>query len=269
MKMSFHQRNKIFSFKDNNKNILFPIIAVIFFIIVFSLPWSRNLLFSMGSPLWAIKNTVSSFFSDNIEIFNSKSGLLKENGLLKEQVLAKSKEQILFNILKKENEDFKNILNRNKNNQKLLLTAILVKPFLSAYDTLIIDTGSINGITPGDKVLADGNIFIGYVSEIYDTTSKVVLYSSPGEKVKVLIGNDNIEKEAVGLGGGNFKVEIPREIDIKEGDSVIIPSVSTNVFGIVEKIEFKESDSFQNIIFKNPVNIFELKWVEVLLSYKK
>jgi len=84
-----------------------------------------------------------------------------------------------------------------------------------------------------------------------------------------LIGNNNIEKEAVGLGGENFKVEIPREIDVKEGDSIVIPSISTNVFGVVEKIEFKESDSFQNVLFKNSVNVSELKWVEVLLSNRK
>jgi cell shape-determining protein MreC len=191
---------------------------------------------------------------------------LKENDLLKQQIITKNQDQMLFGLLKKENEDLKGILNRNKTNEKLLLATVLVKPFLSAYDTLIIDTGSLDGVKINDKVLAEGSIYIGYVSEVFDSTSKVILYSSPGEKVKVLIGNNNIEKEALGLGGGNFTVQIPREIDVKEGDSVVMPSVSTNVFGIVEKVEFKESDSFQNILFKNPANIYELKWVELLLS---
>jgi cell shape-determining protein MreC len=171
--------------------------------------------------------------------------------------------------LKNENDDLKNILNRNKTDQKLLLATVLIKPFFSPYDTLIIDVGSSSGVVINDKVLVDNNTFIGYVSEVYDDTSKVVLYSSPGEKVNVLIGNNNVEKEAIGLGGGDFKIEIPRGIDVKEGDSIVIPSISTNVFGVVEKIEFKESDSFQTILFKNPVNISELKWVQVLLPNKK
>lgn len=268
--MNFRQRNKTFFIRDNfNKNVFLPVIAVIFFIFIFSFTPTRNILFTVGSPLWLIKNKVSYFFVDNIAVLKSKNDILNENSSLKDQILLKNKEQILYDMLKKENEDLKNILNRNKTNQKLLLSSILVKPFLSPYDTLIIDVGSIDNINVGDKVLAEGNVFIGYVSEVYDQTSKVILYSSPGEKVKVLIGNNNIEKEAIGLGGGNFKVEIPREIDIKEGDSVVIPSISTNIFGTIEKIEFKESDSFQIILFKNPVNMAELKWVEVLLSNKK
>lgn len=268
--MNFHQRNKNFQIRSGyNKNILLPIIAVIFFITVFSLSWSRNLLFSVGSPFWYLQNSVSSFFTDNLGILNSKASLLKENSLLREQVLADSNEQVLYGILKKENDDLKNIFSRNKNNQKLILSAILVKPFLSAYDTLIIDVGVSDGVKVGDKVLADGNIYIGYISEVYDTTSKVVLYSSSGEKINVLIGDNNVEKEAIGLGGGNFKVEIPKEIGLKEGDNIVIPSISTNIFSVVEKIEAKESDSFLDILFKNPINITELKWVEVLSFNKK
>jgi rod shape-determining protein MreC len=257
------------NFHPRNKNIFLSIIVIIFFIIVFSLPWTKNILFSMGSPLWTAKNSVSYFFSDNIGVLNSKTNLLKENSLLKDQIGTKNKDQIFYDVLKKENDDLKNILNRKNDSQNFLLSTVLIKPFLSPYDILVIDTGLSNGVSVGDKVLADGNIFIGYVSEVYNNTSKVILYSSPGEKINVLIGNNNIEKEAIGLGGGNFKVEIPREINVKEGDPIVIPSISTNIFGTVEKIEFKESDSFQNILFKNPINIAELKWVEVLLSNKK
>jgi rod shape-determining protein MreC len=269
--MNFRLRNKNFLVREKTRNsVIFPIIGVFFFILVFSMQWSRNLLFSIGSPLWTIKNSVSSFFETSIELLSSKINLLEENNLLKQQIQTKNQDQMLYGLLKKENQDLKNILNRNKTNEKLLLGTILVKPFLSAYDTLIIDVGSLDNVQINDKVLAQGNIYIGYISEVYDQTSKIVLYSSPGEKVKILIGDNNIEKEAVGQGGGNFKVEIPREIDVKEGDSIVMPSVSTNLFGIVERVEFKDSDSFQNILFKNPANISELKWVEVLLSnFKK
>jgi len=268
--MSFLLRNKNFLARDyGKKHFYFPIIAVIFFILIFSLSWTRNILFSIGSPLWFMKNSISSFVAANVNVLSSKTTLIKENNLYKEQIKLDEKDRVLFDLLKKENEDLKNILNRNQVNRKLLLGAVLVKPFLSPYDTLIIDIGTLEGVIAGDQVIVDGNIFIGYISEVYSDTSKVVLYSSPGEKVKVLIGDNNVEKEAVGLGGGNFIVEMPRGSDVKEGDSIVIPSVSSNIFGIVEKIESKESNSFQNILFKNPINVAELKWVEVLLSNKK
>lgn len=264
--MSFPQKNKSFSNRDGKKrNAHFPIIVVILIISLFSFSWTRGILFSAGSPLWTVRNNIIYFFSNNIGVLNSKISLLRENDLLKNQIKSKEKDSVFFDMVKKENEELKNVLSRKKADQKFLLGSVLVKPFFSAYDTLVIDVGTVSKVNVGDKVLADGDIFIGYVSEVYEDNSKVVLYSSPGEKVKVLIGDNNIEKEAVGLGGGNFEVEIPREIDIKEGDLITIPSISTNIFGTVEKIEFKESDSFQNILFKNPANIAELKWVEVMV----
>lgn len=270
MKMNSHQRNSGLLIRDGaKKNIFLSIFLVVILIIVFSLQPVRDVLFSVGSPLWSLKNNVSVFFSDNTLLLNSKSDLIKENNSLNNQIKSTEKDLALSNLLKKENEDLKNILGRKNISQNLLLSSVLVKPFLSPYDTLIIDVGSSSGVMINDKVLADGNTYIGYISEVYNSTSKVVLYSSPGEKIKVLIGDNSVEKEAVGLGDGNFKVEMPRESGIKEGDNIIIPSISTNIFGIVEKIEFKESDSFQNVIFKNPVNIAELKWVEILLPNTK
>ncbi len=164
----------------------------------------------------------------------------------------------------------KNMLGRKTTKANLVLAAVLEKPFLSPYDTLIVDAGSADGIARGDKVLADdASTYIGYISDVFDNQSKITLYSSPGEKVEVLIGTNSVLKEALGAGSGNFTVEMPREADVKEGDSIVIPSISPNVFGVVEKINFKEADSFQTVLFKNPINIAELKWVLVLAAPKK
>jgi len=169
--MSFHPRNKFFLVRNNSKkNLFLSIIAVIIFIAVFSLPWTKNILFSVGSPFWVVKNSTISFFSNSIGILNSKINLLNENGLLKGQIKSKEKNDAIFDLLKKENEDLKNILNRKNEDQKFLLGAVLVKPFLSPYDTLVIDVGLLNGVVVGDNVLAEGDTYIGYVSEVYNQT---------------------------------------------------------------------------------------------------
>lgn len=267
--MSFPQRNKNFSGRDSNIKKLLPILVVVFLIVTVSTSWMKNIIFTASTPLWMVKNSINYFFANNIALLKSKTSLLSENQLLKDQIKSKEIDTALFDVLKKENDDLKNILSRKIDDKKLILGTVLVKPFLSPYDTLIIDVGLSNGIAVGNQVLADGNTFIGYISEVYDHTSKVVLYSSNGEKVKVLIGDNNIEKEAIGLGSGNFEVEMPRDAGIKEGDYIVMPSISANIFGVVEKIEFKESDSFQKVVFKNPINVSELKWVEVQLVNKK
>ena len=263
--MNFRQRNN-FSSKNQNKNrnaflsVLF--FLIIFFIFTFSGP--KTFVFGIASPFWNLKTFVYYLVTDNVSVLLSKTSLIKENENLKLQIDKDKKDMVFKDVLSAENDDLKIALNRKDSNKKSILSAILVKPSLSPYDTLIIDIGNNQNISVGDKVAANGNTFIGYVSEVYENTSKVILYSSPGEKVNVLIGNGNIEKEALGMGGGNFEVDVPREVDIKEGDSIIMPSISPNIFGVVSKIEYQSADAFQKVLFNSPVNVSELKWVYVI-----
>ncbi|MDD4803661.1 MAG: rod shape-determining protein MreC [Candidatus Pacebacteria bacterium] len=263
--MSFHSKNNFNFNKRNNKTIKVSIFIVVLLIIIFSFSWSRNILFGLGSPFWNFKRSIVNSILSDVQILKSKRGLIEENLLLKEQISRETNDKIVSDLIKKENEDLKGILNRASNENNYILATVLIKPFLSAYDTLIVDVGSNDSIEVGSQVLANGNSFIGYVSEVYKNTSKIILYSSYGEKIPVLIGQNNIEKEAFGIGSGNFKVEMPRESDVKEGDNIVVPSISPNVFGIVEKVEFKATDSFKKILFKSPVNISELKWVEIVI----
>ncbi len=218
-------------------------------------------MFRIGSPLWGTKSSIGSFFTNNIQLLKSKQSLINENNSLKGEIASTSEQIAITEIIRKENDDLKNLFGR-ENSKKDILASVLVKPYLSPYDTLIIDAGTSNGIAVGDKVKS-GTTHIGYISEVYENYSKVVLYSSYGEKVKVLIGKNSIEKEAEGQGGGNFKVEVPRETDVNEGDSIIIPSISPNIFAVVEKIDYKENDAVENILFKNNINVQEINWVLV------
>ncbi len=267
MKMNYHQRNNFTSVKkDNNKTNKKSVLFVFLFILFIFIFFYKNLLFGIGQPFWFLKRNISSFLNYNTEVLKSKKTLIKENEELKKQLLLDKNEKIIIDLVKKENEELKNIFGRSNKLNDLVLSNVLIKPFLSAYDTLIIDVGRDSGVEVNNKVIADGNVHIGYISEVYKNTSKVVLYSSSGEKTPVLIGDNNIEKEALGLGSGNFIVEVPRELDIKESDIVILPIISHNIFGLVEKIEFKTTDVFQKVLFKSPINIFELKWVEVIIE---
>ncbi len=261
--MNFHPRNN-YEIKERRKKLLFFSLIIAILIIFFITPFGSRILFTAVRPFWNIENSILSFISAKNDILSSKSSLIAENQTLKDEI-AKNKAEIeIADLLKSENEELKNIVGRKNQKEKIILAAVLVKPFFSPYDTLLIDIGENMGIKAGDEVIADGQTHIGFIKEVYGNTSKVVLYSSNGEKVKVLIGPDNIEKEAKGVGGGNFLIEMPVESGIKEGDTIVIPSISTNIFGIVEKIDVKDNDSIEKVLFKSSVNINELKWVEII-----
>src|SRR3989304_2204585 len=95
--------------------------------------------------------------------------------------------------------------------QQAVVARVISKPPRSFYDTLVVDAGSKEGIQVGEKVLYGDNIMIGEIAEVFEKTSKVRLFSSSGEVIDVTIGKRAVPALAVGIGGGNFEIQIPRD----------------------------------------------------------
>jgi hypothetical protein len=172
----------------------------------------------------------------------------------------------IISQLQKENKELKEQLGRPilKNS---LLAYILKKPPFTVYDSFILDVGTNQGVAIGDKVYSFGDILIGEILEVSPSVSKVKLYSSYGEKYEVLIGEKNVQATATGRGGGSFEIVIPRDIKVAEDDSITIPNISNTVFGTIGEIIAEPARAFSTVIFSQPINIYEQKWV--LISIKK
>jgi len=249
--------------RQANKKVLITIVSIVLLALLFLTQMFKNTLFFIAQPIWRIESSIAN--SSFGEYFKFKQTLINER-LITEQKLFQAGNLLAENeMLRNENEILKDLLDRKDLKQKTVLARVLVKPPRIPYDSLIIDIGDNYNLKVGSKVLTDANIYIGEVSAVYPNSAKILLYSSPGEKRAVVLGASSVSVEAVGIGGGNFNIFLPREIEVKEGDVIIIPSITPNIFGIVEKVNFKDKDSFQTVLFKSPVNISELTWVEVIL----
>lgn len=196
----------------------------------------------------------------------SKKSLISEVRALKEELGMASANLLIQKVYQRENEDLKALLGRSSDRKKNILSAVLVRPSVSPFDIIVIDIGKTSGVKVGDKVLYNGSLIIGTVSEVDIKSSKVKLFSSPGEKNIALIGPKSVQVEVEGFGAGSFVAKLPRDLEIKKGDEVIMPDISTSILGFVQKIESGVADSFQEIIFKIPINLSELKWVEVEIN---
>lgn len=214
-------------------------------------------------PLWKIKNSLTAISVDTIQLLKSKRGLIEENNILREKEREVFVKLLERNILKEENKLLKELFGRTIYEDAILAT-VLARPNVSPYDTLIIDGGKNSGIKEGNNVTVSGSIVIGEISNVYENTAIVRLFSSPNEKTIVAVGQENIFTEAMGQGGGNFIIHIPRDADVSEGDIITMPDINTKIFGVVEKILEDPSDPFKTILFKNPINMAEVKWVQVI-----
>ena len=168
-----------------------------------------------------------------------------------------------YGSLLAENTNLKEILGRKDLKKNMILSAILSKPNQSPYDTLIIDAGESQGIKMGNTVFAGGNIPIGRIAETYANSSKVILFSTAGERTQAVIGEKSVFMELVGRGGGNFEIIMPRDFVLKSGEQAIMPGIHPYLLAVVETVISDPRDPFTKALLVSPVNIQEIKFVEV------
>lgn len=192
-----------------------------------------------------------------------RSSLEKENEDLRNKLMEAETKIANKGTLESENLELKEILSRKGEGKSFLLSAILAKPNRSLYDTLVIDVGEDQGVEVNDRVFAFGNIPIGRIAEVYGRTSKVILFTNPGEKTEAIINGKDIFIEAVGRGGGNFEIILPRDLVLELGTEITLPGITPYTLAILESIISDPRDSLQKAILVSPVNIQELRFVEV------
>ena len=218
---------------------------------------------SIFRPVLIAGNFVGQEFLNVESYFFSKKTLYTENENLKLRVSQNEAQMLNYDSVSKDNIDLKEILGRKKTNQDLLVSAILSKPNRSLYDTLIIDAGKNQGVAIDQRVFALGNIPIGRIVEVYANSSKVILYSNPGEKTEIVISGKNTFMQIIGRGGGNFEIILPKNINLDNGTEVTLPGITPYVVATVIKTVSDPRDSFTKALLASPVNIQNLKFVEV------
>jgi cell shape-determining protein MreC len=214
------------------------------------------------SPIWKFEFFVIGSFEHAVGIFKSKQSLVKENESLKKEIENTKPEILELKEVIQQNEQFKELLGRSEGVSRVV-ASILRKPPFSPYDSLVLDAGLEQKVSVGDKVYGPGQVLIGDISEVYKTTSKAELYSSPGKETPVLVGSRNVSSIAIGKGGGNFILSLPVEVGIEKGDIIKAPSIHVSILGVVEYIEVDSAESIQTVYFKSPFNINDLSLVEV------
>ena len=247
----------------------FHYILVVFFVCLilfyFRLGIWRGLAFMSHAffrPVLVAGNSVGEKFKNFGAYLAFKSSLYSENEKLKYEILENQTDRANYNSVLAENISLKEILGRKDEKANMILSAILSKPNQSPYDTLVIDAGIKQSLQIGDIVFAFGNIPIGRVSDVYSNSSKVTLFSNRGEKTQAIVGK-GVFVELVGRGGGNFEMILPRDFILVKGDQVVLPGITSHIVGIIETILSDPRDPFIKALLVSPVNIQELKFVEV------
>ena len=214
-------------------------------------------------PILILGKGVEGKFGNLGSYFVSKSYLYNQNQKLQAEVMFDDARMANYDSIVSDNASLKEILGRKDVKATMTVAGILSLPNQSPYDTLLIDAGLMEGVKIGDTVFALGDVPIGRISDVYSNSAKVILFSNPGETTQAMITNGNTSVEVVGRGGGNFEIDLPKGFVLAVGDQVDLPGINPFVLAIVQKIISDPRNPSVKALLASPVNIENLKFVEV------
>tara|TARA_Y100000310_G_scaffold144593_1_gene143834 strand:- start:1723 stop:2529 length:807 start_codon:yes stop_codon:yes gene_type:complete len=267
--MNYHQHSRK---RSRLKSTFYAavIVIVVFFMLTkfvsfFTEP--TTLLDPVTSTLWGGENKFSQAIRNSLSFFVEKTNLVKSNVELTDRVRSLHSIELYVQLLEEENDKLRNILGkRGGASTNSIVAAVLAGPGRTTYDTMIVDVGTRDGVVAGNQVIVGEGVLLGEVIEALPRTSKVSLYTAPDVETHVLLNPDNIATVAVGQGGGNYKMIVPRDISILEGSIIKVRGSRDLVLGTVGNVKSDPADPFQEILSKPPVNVRTIKWVEVIVD---
>jgi cell shape-determining protein MreC len=248
--------------RKNNRKITFWISLIFICIfITFQYFWPSfipAMFTNIVTPYWRTEFAIQSGSLGSVE------DLLRENESLKRQIADNEAKMAIVESVNSENLELRNLL---KISSSTLQSSSIVVPIIKRspsglYDQLIIDAGKDKGVSTTSLVYASGNIPVGRVTDVFSQTSKVILFYSPDQRHDVLLA-DKIPATAIGLGGGQYEVSIPRGLNVAVGDFVYSANIDGKPMGKIVYINADSSLAFEKVLFSVPINIYELRWVTV------
>ena len=193
--------------------------------------------------------------------FASRGSLARENASLRELVAKNTEKASAYETLREENVLLRSLLSLS--NTESGITAPIVSSVRSSpYGTFLVGAGAGDNLKTGSLVLTEGGFVVGSVSEVREHTTLVTEVFAGGSHIDVSI--HGAVAGAEGRGGGNARVQMPRGIEVREGDPVIAPQLGGRPIGLVGKVESDSSSADQTVFVHLPINLSALRYVYIV-----
>lgn len=227
------------------------------------------------NPFLAAGNSFAFNAKTLIDETLDKGSILKQNIDLKRNIAQ-------YEELKVQNENLKSQIKllesqtgieALKQKSLKIVSIIGVQNAFSSKPELIIRAGSKDGIQKNDVVLYEANTLLGFVSEVFDNSSRVILYYSPDLNFKIPVQNvsDPTQKGFIGpIQNGSIKIKnVPKDKDPKVGDlwytsNDVAEVPDSLIVGKIKKVTSDPLDTFYNIDIEVPFSLNETNYVFIV-----
>lgn len=149
---------------------------------------------------------------------------------------------------------------------KRVVARVIAQPTKLNYDLLQIDQGTDSGVEVGSPVFLGLDTVIGVVVKALPTYSFVDLVTTTGFSATAYIVGPNIFAPLEGMGGGVARVRVPQGVNLQLGNLVLLPSVSSGVYGEIVSLENIATQPEQYGYVTPPLPLNSLLYVSVAVE---
>lgn len=220
------------------------ILGVVLSAVGFFLP---RLAFTVSALVMVPLHETKQWFSESgasLPLYlRNRTALLDEMAALKQQLANRDGDRFTVDMLAAENRELRSLL--GDNGETRIVAGVISRANPLPYDMLLLDKGQRDGIVEGAAVYIGDRTVVGFVQSVTETNALVTLITTSGFTSTVYVLGPNIFTTAVGQGGGQLRVGIPQGIIVKEGDAVILPAVTSGIYGTVSYVESQPTQPLQ------------------------
>lgn len=195
----------------------------------------------------------------------SKAELVNEIETIRKELASQVGTQMSIQRLLEENMQLRALTKSDKVGDRLI-ARVLDRPNNLPNDLIQIDQGSEHGVEVGAPVYIGIDSVVGLVLHVTEKYSFVDLFTSPSFLSTAYILGPNVFAPIEGVGGGIARVKLPQGVPIRVGQLVILPGVSSAVYGEIVSVQNEPTQPEQYGYIAPPQAINNLRYVTIGLE---
>ena len=252
--------------KEKKRKQQWYLTGILFIAVVFFTPALTYVFDIIEQPLaraWEQSNANMDRLSNIFQRSYAAGEIAQENQELKNRIAVLEVDVLRTQYLESVLESYQAIEDAVLVNETVTQGQVLVHGTPGKADTLLINRGSRDGVSFGDTVITAGNLLIGSVSEVFDTTSRVDLLSKSEQETMAVLFPHQESLKLLGH-GKSYRAELPRESLVEVGDTVYSQAEPGRLIAVVREIIFDPRDPFKQVYLSAPVDISNIQTVGVI-----
>lgn len=176
-------------------------------------------------------------------------------------------QQARLQTLEQDNQRLRQVLQLQGRSPDAPAAAVIARQPGGWWQQLLLGSGALQGLAPGDPVLAPGGL-VGLVSSVTPTTARVTLLTDGSSRIGVWVARTQRHGVLVGVGTSRPQLRfIDKDPQVRPGDVVTTSPASTLVppnltVGVIQSVDERAIPSPEAVVqLSAPVEAID--WVQV------